>query len=326
MKYKTGASITVKIARKIAATRNPSKDTVETVVKKYAEENPQKLRQIGIQYDLSHAKGGVSDEDAAIERKKEEAKEKLALARKKRREEDRKSMQDAAKHMEEAAKSLNKAAHTDTEAKKDGTKDAAKDGTKDGTKDAAKDATKDGAKDGAKDGDKKDGDKAAEKTAPPAKVEQLPTPEPERKGYGSSAHSTGKEATQPSTLTSPTAPSHTSQWGAEEEEVGEVPETAPEGSVYAGTVVEGEAPPAEEGEGVGEGEGEEASNEKDDEDDADDDADDGEDGPAPWNAVCVMGLRVYTLDPEATITLVKPDTVEEAAALIVDSAPAGATM
>ena len=47
----------------------------------------------------------------------------------------------------------------------------------------------------------------------------------------------------------------------------------------------------------------------------------------PWNAVCVLGLRVYSLDPEVTIKLVKPKDAEEAAILDVDGdTAAGATM
>jgi hypothetical protein len=49
--------------------------------------------------------------------------------------------------------------------------------------------------------------------------------------------------------------------------------------------------------------------------------------PNPWNAVCVLGLRVYSQDPEVSIKLVKPKDVEEGAILDVDGdTPAGATM
>jgi hypothetical protein len=49
--------------------------------------------------------------------------------------------------------------------------------------------------------------------------------------------------------------------------------------------------------------------------------------PKPWNAVCVLGLRVYSQDPEVSIKLVKPKDVEEGAILDVDGeTAAGATM
>jgi hypothetical protein len=47
----------------------------------------------------------------------------------------------------------------------------------------------------------------------------------------------------------------------------------------------------------------------------------------PWNAVCVLGLRVYSKDPEVSIKLVKPKDAEEGAVLDADGATqAGATM
>ncbi|EAT79168.2 hypothetical protein SNOG_13284 [Parastagonospora nodorum SN15] len=47
----------------------------------------------------------------------------------------------------------------------------------------------------------------------------------------------------------------------------------------------------------------------------------------PWNAVCVLGLRIYSQDPEISIQLIKPKDVEEGAILDVDGdTPAGATM
>jgi hypothetical protein len=49
--------------------------------------------------------------------------------------------------------------------------------------------------------------------------------------------------------------------------------------------------------------------------------------PKPWNAVCVLGLRVYSQDPEVSINLVKPKDAEEGAILDIDGdTAAGATM
>lgn len=52
-----------------------------------------------------------------------------------------------------------------------------------------------------------------------------------------------------------------------------------------------------------------------------------DDRPKPWNAVCVLGLRVYSQDSSVSIKLVKPKDAEEGAILDVggDTA-AGATM
>jgi hypothetical protein len=46
----------------------------------------------------------------------------------------------------------------------------------------------------------------------------------------------------------------------------------------------------------------------------------------PWNAVCVLGLGVYSQDPEVSTKLIKPKHVEEGAILDVDGTAAGATM
>ncbi|KAF2839451.1 cysteine proteinase, partial [Patellaria atrata CBS 101060] len=47
---------------KILASRNDAKQTVEEVVKELADKNPQKLRQIGLNYDLAHAKVHFEEE------------------------------------------------------------------------------------------------------------------------------------------------------------------------------------------------------------------------------------------------------------------------
>ncbi|KAF3043352.1 hypothetical protein E8E11_007845 [Didymella keratinophila] len=52
-----------------------------------------------------------------------------------------------------------------------------------------------------------------------------------------------------------------------------------------------------------------------------------DDKPKPWNAVCVLGLRVYSQDSEVSIKLVKPKNVEEGAILDVGGEiAAGATI
>jgi hypothetical protein len=48
---------------KVTASHCVWQKTVEEVVKRQAQENPAKLRKVGLQYDLAHAKVGVLDED-----------------------------------------------------------------------------------------------------------------------------------------------------------------------------------------------------------------------------------------------------------------------
>lgn len=64
------------IIPKITAERHEFLQPVERVVKTWADKNPQKLRQVGLQYDLAHAKGGITDEDEQLQKKKSEQKRK----------------------------------------------------------------------------------------------------------------------------------------------------------------------------------------------------------------------------------------------------------
>lgn len=259
---------------KVTATRIEDWPLVEDVVEMSARRKPQKLRQIGMQYDLSHAKGGVTDEDSLLEQKRADAKAKLAEEKKKIQDEERKAMQDAAKHMEEAAKSLSKAASAGD--KKDEEKEKSE-----------------------KKEDKK-GDDSQKKGADDPKITQQPTPEPDSKGLGSSAEGAGSGS-----HLGPTATEGADDIATE----GSVQHEAPEGDgSYAGS----EQGQDQEQEGSDDGRN----------GDGDDDDDDG----TPWNAVCVMGLRVYAQDEEVTVTLVKPDTSVEASSLTVGDTPAGATM
>lgn len=56
----------------------------------------------------------------------------------------------------------------------------------------------------------------------------------------------------------------------------------------------------------------------------DSDHEDGDDGQ--WNAVCVACLRVYSRDPDLTITLETPEDKQGASNLVRGKEPAGATM
>jgi hypothetical protein len=70
------------------------------MVKRAADNNPQKLRQIGLQYDLAHAKGGIVDEDEALRKKKETEKRKKLKGKKK--DQKKKQMEEAMARMEAA--------------------------------------------------------------------------------------------------------------------------------------------------------------------------------------------------------------------------------
>lgn len=56
------------------------------------------------------------------------------------------------------------------------------------------------------------------------------------------------------------------------------------------------------------------------------DSDSGDGDDRQWNAVCVACLRVYSRDPDLTITLVTPEDKQGASNLVRGQEPAGATM
>ncbi|KAF4977565.1 hypothetical protein FZEAL_5936 [Fusarium zealandicum] len=91
---------TYEVIPKIVAERNQYESTVQRVVKQAADRNPQKLRQIGQQYDLAHAKGGIMDEDEALRKKWDS--EKMKKLKKKKNEQKKRQMDDAMRRMEEA--------------------------------------------------------------------------------------------------------------------------------------------------------------------------------------------------------------------------------
>lgn len=86
---------------KITATRNKSVATLDKVVKQFADRNPQKLRQVGMQYDLAHAKGGIVDEDLKVVSRKEKERKK-AMERKKKEKAGKTSVE-VKIHMESAS-------------------------------------------------------------------------------------------------------------------------------------------------------------------------------------------------------------------------------
>ncbi|CAJ2505545.1 Uu.00g129390.m01.CDS01 [Anthostomella pinea] len=246
---------------KIAATRNENKSPVEEVVKEYADRNPQKLRQVGMQYDLAHAKGGVVDEDEALE--KEEKKDKLRAKQKK-------AMGQAASAMEKAAEAMKEMSG----------------GDKKGSTDVKSDEEK---KSGA------DSDKQS--------VEKQTT----------SAETKGAE--KPSEAQATTESRDPSDEATRQTE-------APK---EANALVEPQPQPEEvkvEGPAV---DVQEESEESDSEDSSGDE-DDAEGPTSPWNAVCVLGLRVYARDPDVSIKLVKPTEKDENTSLMTEGQPAGATM
>ncbi|WQF82321.1 Putative cysteine peptidase, cysteine active, peptidase C2, calpain, catalytic [Colletotrichum destructivum] len=279
---------------KVTAARHHNGDAakpVEDIVKEYAERNPQKLRQVGLQYDIAHAKGGVRDEDELIEKKKLEAKAKKESKKAKKKRKQRKALGIAAKVLEDSAKVVS---------------DMANEGKK---TDEAKSEVK--AEPKTDSGQEKEKEKEKESTGSsqkPATIDDKPA----------DLASSSKPAEGPTT--EPKKPDEKKDENMEKkkEEKGEEAATAAEAPVVP-------PPAAEDAEAP-----EEASAEKEDsesETDAESTVEDDDDEVTgtPWNAVCVLGLRVYARDPDVAIKLTTPSDAEEASSLTVDGEAAGAT-
>lgn len=88
---------TYEVLPKITAERNTHRKTTGKMVSTWADKNPEKLRQIGMQYDAAHAKAGVLDEDEEVEKLRKQSEEKKKKRREKRRKEEKamKKMQKA---------------------------------------------------------------------------------------------------------------------------------------------------------------------------------------------------------------------------------------
>ena len=249
---------------KISATRDMEKPFVEDVVKKAAEDNPQKLRQIGLNYDIAHAKGGFQEEEEAKKKEKE------AKLRKEKEDKDKKEKEEKEKkETEEKEKKATKL--VDSQQKEGVSEQKDVDKTKDEEKTEAKSDDKPAPKE-----EDKDGSSIPSTELP--KSADVAVDDGKKTGTGGE-----KETEKAEEKTE--EPKDKS--GTEDKEDTNVASAAPE-------------EPAK---------------------------DQSEESPNPWNAVVVVGLRVYSKDSELMVALVKPKDPEEASVLDVDGVSgAGATM
>jgi hypothetical protein len=399
---------------KVTANRATGLPLVEEVVKLMAMRKPQKLRQIGMQYDLAHAKGGVTDEDGIIEKKRADVKAKIEERKRKMKDERRRrAMEHAARAMHREAARLNRAAYRGErpprmreEKKEDGEHDekSKKNEKRDGKDDATDSSSEHGRGSVGDDKEVIADDSGRNTVDEPIKTEaaersvrddgkepvQELTPEPDRKDeaaiqsaehgpgarleehgqkddgatFGSTEHVPTARQEEPGRRDDaaehapiahqeehgqrddgdPTVPDGRDADDGDETQGGESPSgpedmRGPPPPMMRGTVIGFHRPPPEDFPA-------EFNRERPDFEAPDDDysvtysvlsdvdSSDGDDlgdheagSPVtPWNAVCVMGLRVYAQDPDVTIALVRPDSMVEAASLTVTDAPAGATM
>jgi hypothetical protein len=295
---------------KIVASQDSDAPEVQDVVRKLADRNPQKLRQIGMNYDIANAKGVI--EISEEEKKKKEAKAKEAKEKKVKEKED--AEKDKAdfelwKKQKQEREDKEKAAEIKDEKERDAkTEDekaeapAKSDETKkqDSTKPTA-DTVKEIVKETAK-----DEPTAAEKNVEAPELKEGPAssssedtktikPKPESDSSNDDGQDTPSTDNHPSPKASaPPIKGDSDAFPA----VGAGPGGPP--SAYGGDAAPQPAANAPAS----------ADNKQN-----------------PWNAVCVLGLRVYSQDPEVSIKLVKPKNASEGAVLDADGATqAGATM
>jgi len=305
------------VVPKIVATRSADSPDVYDVVTKTADRNPQKLRQIGMNYDIANAKGSVR---LTAEEEKKKGEKKKAAEKKKRKEKE-----EAEK--EKAEFEAWKKEKRERELKEKTEKEKAEeDKTKANQEVSASKLTAAKQVDEVKSEEKKAEEPRLSQSAEVQKATAQPdskTTEPS-KDAPKTAEDTAKhagETSKPSetsssddspTINTPGSPSITGR---------SPPQLAPPASVYNGGFASNPPSPtlgppqhryyaasdvgAPAAPNPGSGDSEEKS----------------------WNAVCVLGLRVYSQDPEVSINLVKPKTAEEGALLDVDGVTqAGATM
>jgi hypothetical protein len=294
------------VVPKIEAFRDADAPAVEEVVVKVAERNPQKLRQIGLNYDIANAKG--ASELTEEQKKKQEQKKKEAAEKKKKKlEEEAKEQEDFENWKKEEKAEYeawkrdrvrqSKLAPQEVDSKPETQNDEAKDVPKlaldqpveikvdapspskvaEDHTEVKDEPTKTEGNDGATKTDVKDEATKIE----PAEKEPAPEPKPE----------TSDDDTHP--------PHYAASHGPPSMMNGPGPYRRHPESVYGLPV-----PPPPRSEHAP-----------------------ADNTPKPWNAVCVLGLRVYSQDSEVSIKLVKPKDAEEGAILDVDGdTMAGATM
>ncbi|KAK8090182.1 hypothetical protein PG997_005143 [Apiospora hydei] len=288
---------------KITATRNAggTAKPPQDVVREYAEKNPQKLRQVGMSYDLAHAKGGVPDEDEILEKKKAELrKRKEDKKRRKQKKKQRKAITKAAKAMEKAADAMKEVVKGDEEQKKDSDK----------VDKAVKDCMADS------------------KSAPPPPPASQKPDAPGGSNPSSGAATGGLKDAPLTPVEEEKKADENDELKKEEEQADKNEEKTSREEAREDQAEAAEAEAADEPE-EDKSDDSDSDSEKEDKDGGDEDDDADDDGGAitsPWNAVAVVGLRVYAQDPQVTVELVKATGADEVTTLTVDGKPAGATM
>lgn len=287
---------------KITATRDMNAKPLGRLVEYFAEENPQKLRQVGMQYDLAHAKGGIPDEDQRIETWKVERKKKEAQRRREAKAAAIRGHMEVEVDFTLSPPSSPSPAPSPT-ADLEG-KTPVQDAEFDDFQDAAEsfDTEEDGKPRVARitNGLKK-------RLTFRRKPEQLTVPVP-RSGHKVEFGEVGQE-----------------QQHAEAEDVQTDGEIAPEKREKDRKKGKEEEKEKRKKHERRDDDAEDSASDSDSDSDSSE-SDDEDNHYGRWNAVCVTCLRVYSRDPDLSISLVKPGLAEETSSLVQGGEPAGATM
>ena len=266
---------------KLSATRDLTKPIVEDVVRKAAEENPQKLRQIGLNYDIAHAKGGFAEEE-------EERKKKLEKEKKLKEEKLKKKMADEQK-LEAEKIEKGKVDGVPVEVKEVEVK------TENGDNEKLEGGTEEKAK------------PDAENAVTEVVIQNGPTADADKNEVVTKEDKVEERAEE-------------KMEEKAEEKIEKKAEEKVDGEVPSGEAKSGQEPNINE-------EVKSASQKQPESENLEPESAtevNANESPNPWNAVAVIGLRVYSKDRKLTIRLVKPKDPEEAAMLDVDGGISGA--
>ncbi|KAL1617062.1 hypothetical protein SLS54_008057 [Diplodia seriata] len=266
---------------KILATKNDERDSVEEIVKSLADKRPQKLRQVGLNYDFAHMKAApppTTSKDAAEAKSKQE-------------EEIVKIVSEEKGNVAAKPESSAEAAKKETESKPED--DTGEEPSKEKAKEeAATEAVKE------------------EATTKGVKEEQA-APSSEESTKTDSSHKNPVVAKEEKPADTKPAPAEVATEPVRTPGKAAAPPD-PRPPMPKPEVDEANQPEPERQPGPSPQE-------------AGAKAADDEEG-SPWNAVCVVGLRVFSKDSEMTIKLEAPASAEEGSALNVDGEATGGTM
>ncbi|KAK7423888.1 hypothetical protein QQX98_000759 [Neonectria punicea] len=309
---------TYEVVPNITAERDDERPTVEKVVKANADDNPQKLRQVGLQYDLAHAKGGVLDEDEEVQKRRAEEKKKRLKQKKKAQRVIQ--VEEAMRRMEEVVvqmrKEIARSSHGDGENKDKEEATTEKKGVDE--KDSKAEAKSSKSTPGIS---PEESFKTAAEAQPKEDTSPRLKPEPESSTLDSTNENEDNRKEDP-------VPPSTSQGPITKPANNPLENDAPNPNIKDDPTLPA---PKTNDEPNGDSSSDSSS-------DSDSDSDSGSDisslsgGPLlpkkkkPWNAVCVLGLRVYAQHTEIKVRLEEQDSKEEGSSLVTtEGNPVGPT-